>query len=291
MAAFLQRYTDDAEYRSASADLLQNLERSLRDRFLTVLLPLLTKLDFDTLLIPILNDVVGPIPLLTASGKIEYANLKEAHQRSVLEIKEEVVGVQLFVAIKHGLEMLYGTGVPVPQDDVAIITGIRIPCAADVPSYFMGISPADLEASRLIHCSQIGSYSLAIVDRRHERGVKVEISTGVLPWDKELLQLRKTVIMEKRSASRRDHGRFFERLTELIVRYVRVDKDNFRVIGPMPFPLEGVFDKVCVYPGKMAFIPGFSDPFPSQRAFGPGAGRNGNSERQARRRSDADFAR
>ena len=37
-----------------------------------------------TRLIPILNDVVGPIALQDASGEIEYANLYEAHQRKIL---------------------------------------------------------------------------------------------------------------------------------------------------------------------------------------------------------------
>ncbi len=250
MAIFFQRYADDVGYRDTAVHMLSSLEANGRHQFLTILLPLLKKLDYDSLMLPLLNDVVGRIPLQDAAGQISYANLHDAHKSAVIEIKEEVVGVQLYMAIKYALELLYGPDVPVPQDDVAIISGIRIPCAADVPSYFMGISPSDLSARRLVHCAQIGSYAIAVVDRRHNRAVKVNTVTGILPRDKELLRLRKTVIMNKRDATRAEHRRFFERLTELIVKFVRLDKENFEITGPIPFPWEEFSTKMSFVPGR-----------------------------------------
>lgn len=249
MATFLQGYAEGGVYRETAVSMLGNLDANTRRQFLTILLPLLKKLDYDSLMLPLLNDVVGTIPLQDAYGQVSYANLHDAHKSAVIEIKEEVVGVQLYMAIKHGLELLYGQGVPVPQDDIAIISGIRIPCAADVPSYFMGISPADLSAKRLVHTAQIGSYSIAVVDRRLNRAVKINTVTGILPRDKELLRLRKTVIMDKRNATRADHRRFFDRLTELIVNFVRLDEENFEITGPVPFPWHE-------YSTKMSFVPG-----------------------------------
>ncbi|MCB0189503.1 MAG: NifU family protein, partial [Caldilineaceae bacterium] len=125
----------------------------------------------------------------------------------------------------------------------------RIPCAADIPAYYMGISPAHMEATRLIHCAQLGAYAITVVDRKSNRAVKIETTTGILPRDRELLRLRKTVIMEKRVAPRAEHRRFFERLTELICQFVRLDEQNFRVVGPIPFPWQE-------FSGKLAFMPG-----------------------------------
>ncbi len=249
-ATFLQRYATDATYRAAAACFLQQLAGIEREHFLTVLLPLLKKLDYDSLFLPLLNDIVGPIPLRNADGTITQANLHDAHRSAVIEIKEEVVAVQLFLAMKHGLELLYGQGTPIPQDEVAVISGIRIPCAADIPSYYMGISPSDLEASRLVHCAQIGAYSIAVVDRKNNRAVKIETTTGILPRDKELLTLRKSVIMEKRVAPRAEHRRFFDRLTELVAQFVRVGEENFRVIGPVAFPWHEFSSKMSFMPGR-----------------------------------------
>ncbi|MCB0182956.1 MAG: hypothetical protein KDE31_01760, partial [Caldilineaceae bacterium] len=154
-AAFLQRIADDTvvanaktvhgpvygaetgqnnvhgTYRQAAAQLMQGFTAQERDQFLTILLPLLKKLDYDALMLPILSDLIGPIPLRCADGTVTQANLHDAHQSAVIELKEEVVAVQLFMAMKHGLELLYGKGVPVPQEEIAVISGIRIPCAAD----------------------------------------------------------------------------------------------------------------------------------------------------------------
>ncbi|MCB0124533.1 MAG: hypothetical protein KDE58_19900, partial [Caldilineaceae bacterium] len=213
-AAFLQRIADDTimnnaktvhgpvygaetgqnnvhgTYRQAAAQLMQGFTAQERDQFLTILLPLLKKLDYDALMLPILSDLIGPIPLRCADGTVTQANLHDAHQSAVIELKEEVVAVQLFMAMKHGLELLYGKGVPVPQEEIAVISGIRIPCAADIPAYYMGISPAHMEATRLIHCAQLGAYAITVVDRKSNRAVKIETTTGILPRDRELLRLR-----------------------------------------------------------------------------------------------------
>jgi anaerobic selenocysteine-containing dehydrogenase/Fe-S cluster biogenesis protein NfuA len=250
MATFFQRYSDDPTYQLAATQMLANLKGDQRDRFLTILLPLLRKLDYHTLMISILNDVVGPIQLLDEAGNPVHATLKAAHKSSTIEIKEEVVGVQLFLAIKQGLEVLYGVGSPIPRDQIAIISGIRIPCSGDVPAYIMGISPADLTAYRLVHCTQIGSNAIIIVNRHRNRAVKIDIATGVLPYDGELLKLRGRVIMKKQAASRQEHGRFFDRLAELIVKFVRVDLGNFRVIGPFTLPWQEFSQKLSFMPAR-----------------------------------------
>jgi Fe-S cluster biogenesis protein NfuA len=113
----------------------------------------------------------------------------------------------------------------------------------------MGIAPSDLGVSRLVHCAAIGGYAISVVDRNTDRAVKIDVHTGVLPRDKELLNLRKSVIMEKRSASRDEHRRFFDRLSELIVQFIRVGDDNFHITGPVPFPWQE-------FSGKLSFVPG-----------------------------------
>ncbi|GAB4547065.1 MAG: hypothetical protein Tsb0014_41690 [Pleurocapsa sp.] len=250
MATFCQRYSDDSDYQSAAAQMLGNLTGNRRDRSLTILLPLLRKLDYHTLLISILNDVVGSIKLIDKSGNLTHATLKAAHKSATIEIKEEVVGVQLFLAIKHGLELLYGRDNPIPRDDIAIISGIRIPCSGDVPAYVMGISPSDLTAYRLVHCTHIGSNAITIVDRRNNRAVKIDITTGVLPYDRELLKLRGKVIMKKQVATPQEHCRFFDRLAELIVQFVRLDRGNFRIIEPFTLPWREFSQKLSFIPSR-----------------------------------------
>ncbi|MGK7924015.1 MAG: molybdopterin oxidoreductase family protein, partial [Spirulina sp.] len=95
MATFLQCYEDNPDYRTAAAIALRQWQGEERDRFLTILLPLLRKLDYNTLMMSLLSDTVGKVPLQNTLGKIEYANLEEAHDSATIEIKEEVVGVQL----------------------------------------------------------------------------------------------------------------------------------------------------------------------------------------------------
>ncbi|MEO1389010.1 MAG: molybdopterin-dependent oxidoreductase [Cyanobacteria bacterium J06634_6] len=256
MATLFQQYSDHADYRAQVKELLQQLDEhprdgealSQKDRVLSILLPLLRKLEHDTLLMSLFDDIVGPIKLQSATGNITEAHLKAAHQSAVIEIKEEVVGVQLFLAIKHGLDLLYGPGSVVPQADIAIISGIKIPCAADVPAYLLGISPAEITSSQLIHCAHIGSDSIVVCDRKHNRAVKIETTTGILPYDKELLHLRNAVIMKKRAASRQQHRRFFDRLIELIASFVRVGAGNFRVVEPFALPWEE-------FSRKLAFLP------------------------------------
>ncbi len=250
IATFLQRYADDPDYQAAAAELLVALEGDRRERFLVILLPLLRKLDYHTLMIAILNDVVGSIKLLDQQGKIIHATLKAAHKSAVIEIKEEVVGVQLFVAIKHALDLLYGKDNPVPRDDISIISGIRIPCSGDVPAYVMGISPADLTAYRLVHCAQIGGNAITVVDHKNNRAVKIDIVTGVLPYDRELLMLRGKVIMKKLAATPEEHCRFFDRLAELIVKFVRVDDQNYRVVEPFTLPWQEYSEKLSFMPSR-----------------------------------------
>ena len=250
MATFLQRYNDDPDYQLAAAKMLGNLTGDRRDNFLTILLPLLRKLDYHTLMICLLNDVVGSIKLLDESGNLVQATLKAAHKSATIEIKEEVVGVQLFLAIKHGLDLLYGKDNPVPRSEIAIISGIRIPCSGDVPAYVMGISPADLTVYRLVHCTQTGSDAITIIDRRRNRAVKIDIVTGVLPYDRELLKLRGKVIMKKQVATPQEHCRFFDRLSELIVQFVRVDLGNFKVIEPFSLPWQEFSQKLSFMPSR-----------------------------------------
>ncbi len=144
--------------------------------------------------------------------------------------------------------MLYGEDALVPRDEIAIISGIRIPCSGDVPAYVMGISPADLTAYRLVHCTQTGRDAITVVDRKRNRAVKIDIFTGVLPYDRELLGLRNRVIMKKQAATAQEHCRFFDRLGELITAFVRVNLGNFRVVGPFALPWQEFADKLSFMP-------------------------------------------
>jgi Fe-S cluster biogenesis protein NfuA len=248
LATFVQRSMNDQEYHREGAQILRSLGRATRERFLLVLLPLLRRIEYDNALLPILSDLVGEVPMQAKDGTIEGANLLLAHKSAVLELKEEVVAVQLFVAIKAGIEALYGRGSLVPREDLALISGIAIPCAGDVPAYFMGISPADLDARRLVHSRATGVNAVIVVDRRHNRAVKVDVVTGVLPRDKELIALRSKVIVKKRSASKAEHRRFFDRLAELVTQFVRVDHGNFDVVGPVELPWEEFTQKLSFVP-------------------------------------------
>jgi Fe-S cluster biogenesis protein NfuA len=117
-----------------------------------------------------------------------------------------------------------------------------------VPAYIMGISPADLTAYRLVHCTQIGGDAIVVIDRKNNRAIKIDIATGVLPYDRELLKLRGRVIMKKRVATREEHCRFFDRLAELIVKFVRVDASNFRVIAEFTLPWQEYSEKLSFMP-------------------------------------------
>jgi Fe-S cluster biogenesis protein NfuA len=147
----------------------------------------------------------------------------------VLEFKEEIVAIQLFVAAKRGLDMLFGEGATVRREDLAFVSGVAIPCAGDVPAHFLGISPADIGSALLVHSRAIGNSALIVVDRRRGKAVRVDVVTGVLPKDRELTRLRGMVINRKRSATADEHCRFFDRLGELIVDYVRRGDDHFDI--------------------------------------------------------------
>ncbi|MFT3928529.1 MAG: molybdopterin-dependent oxidoreductase [Myxococcales bacterium] len=248
MATFVQRYMNDAAYRARGALLLATLPADARERLLYVLLPLLRRIEYDNALLTLLSDLVGGVPMLGADERVEEANLLLAHKSAVLELKEEVVAVQLFVAIKAGIEALFGRGRPVPREDLALISGIAIPCAGDVPAYFMGITPADLDAARLVHSRATGTNAVIVVDRRRNLAVKVDVVTGVLPKDKELIALRSKVIVKKRSASKAEHRRFFDRLAELVAQFVRVDAGNFRLAGPVALPWREFTQKLSFVP-------------------------------------------
>jgi Fe-S cluster biogenesis protein NfuA len=106
----------------------------------------------------------------------------------------------------------------------------------------------------LIHARAIGNSALMVVDRRRGRAVRVNVLTGVLPKDKELAHLRGCVINHKRVASGREHRRFFDRLGELIVDYVRTGDGNFELHGPVPLDWDE-------YRTALAFSP------PNRRSF------------------------
>jgi Fe-S cluster biogenesis protein NfuA len=166
----------------------------------------------------------------------------------VLEFKEEIVAIQLFIAAKRGLDLLFGPGAVIKRKDLAFVSGVAIPCAGDVPAHLLGISPADLGATLLVHARAIGSSALMVVDCRNNRAVRVDVVTGVLPKDRELTRLRGAVINRKRAATGHEHRRFFDRLGELIVDYVRTGDANFAVDGPVSLDW-------AEYQAKLSFSP------------------------------------
>ena len=248
VTAFFQRYTTDPSYRAQAGPMLRALAAGVRERFLRVFLPLVRRLDYPSALHPVLADFVGGVTVVDADGEAAELDLLTAHKSAVLEFKEEIVAIQLFIAVKRGLDLLYGPGAKIARDDLAFVSGVAIPCAGDVPAHFLGISPADLGSALLVHSRAIGNSALMIVDRKRGRAVLVDVVTGVLPKDRELTQLRGQVINRKRAASGREHRRFFDRLGELIVDYVRSGDENFRLAGPVPLDWEE-------YRAKLSFSP------------------------------------
>lgn len=248
MTAFFQRYSADESYRRTAGPMLRALDAEPRDRFLRVLLPLIRRLDYHSVLHRILSDFVGGVTVLDNDGRPLELNLLSAHKSAVLEFKEEIVAIQLFIAAKRGLDHLFGPDAVVRRDDLAFVSGVAIPCAGDVPAHFLGISPADLGVSLLVHSRAIGSSALIVVDRARNRAVRVDVVTGVLPKDRELTRLRGVVINRKLAATGKEHRRFFDRLGELIVDYVRTGDDNFKIDGPVPLDW-------AEYQSKLAFSP------------------------------------
>ncbi len=245
---FIQRYVTDADYRKAGADTLKAFPESLRERFLRMLLPVLRRLDYQSALHLILSDLTGSITLIDANRNETEVNLLSAHKSAILEFKEEIVAIQLFIAIKRGIEHLFGAGKPVARERLAFVSGIAIPCAGDVPAHFVDISPADLDSDRLIHSRAIGSNAIIVIDRLEGRAVRVDVKTGILPRDRELTLLRNFVINRKRATTTQQHNRFFDRLGELIVQYVRVGDENYDFFGPVPLDWTEYVQKLHVAP-------------------------------------------
>ncbi len=248
LTTFFQRYTADKTYRASAGQMLRGLDAGVREHFLYVFLPLVRRFDYQSALHPMLADFVGNVTVVDADGKSAELDLLSAHKSAVLEFKEEIVAIQLFIAVKRGLDLLYGPGARIARDDLAFVSGVAIPCAGDVPAHFLGISPADLGSALLVHARAIGNSALMIVDRKQGRAVHVDVVTGVLPRDKELTRLRGQVINRKQAASGREHRRFFDRLGELIVEYVRTGDENFKFAGPVPLDWEE-------YRSKLSFAP------------------------------------
>ena len=248
MAVFLQRFMNCQDYQKLSAEMLIAMNEDQRHKFYSVLMPILRKLDYSTALLPLLSACVGDMTMRDKAGKIYTKTLFEAHNSAVLELKEEVVGVQLYVALKRGLETLYGVGNPIPYEDIALVSGISIPCAGDVPAYLLGIAPSDLEARRLIHCRSIGGNSVMAIDCKNNRAVKVDVTSGILPKDKELDMLRGKVIAKKRAATRDEHRRFFDVLEELILEYVHAGDTHLKIYSANTFPAQEFKEKLSFSP-------------------------------------------
>ncbi|WP_417515283.1 molybdopterin-dependent oxidoreductase [Minwuia sp.] len=255
LTAFFQRYSSSDGYKAAAGDILRGLDDGQRDRFLRVFLPLLRRLDYQSVMHMILADFVGPVKVVDADGVIEELDLLTAHKSAVLEFKEEIVAIQLFVAAKRGIDLLFGEGAVIARDDLAFVSGVAIPCAGDVPAHFLGISPADIGSALLVHSRAIGNSALLMVDRKTNRAVRINVVTGVLPKDKELTQLRGKVINRKRAATAHDHCRFFDRLGELIVDYVRTGDENFEISGPVDLDWDEYRKKLSFSPAnKSGFV-------------------------------------
>jgi anaerobic selenocysteine-containing dehydrogenase/Fe-S cluster biogenesis protein NfuA len=247
---FIQRLSTDAEYREGAQELLGALSPEAQDNLLTVLLPFLRRFDYQSAMHLILSGVVGPVKLVDEAGAPVQVDLLSAHRSAILEFKEEIVAIQLFVAIKRAMERLFGPGAVVRRDQLAFVSGVAIPCAGDVPAHFLGISPAELGAGGLVHSRAIGNSALIVVDTSSGRAVRVDVTTGVLPHDPELTKLRGLVINRKRGCDGRDHRRFFDRLGELICEYVRRGDGNYALFGPVPLDWEEYRAKLNYAPPK-----------------------------------------
>jgi Fe-S cluster biogenesis protein NfuA len=220
-------------------------------------LPLLRRLDYQSALHTLLSDIVGGVELVDEHGGLVHIDLLSAHKSAVLEFKEEIVAIQLYIAARRGLDLLYGEGAVVRREDLAFVSGIAIPCAGDVPAHFLGLSPANLSSDRMIHSRAIGNGALMVIDRRTRRAVRVNVHTGVLPKDRELTALRGIVINRKRGATGKEHSRFFDRLGELVVEYVRTGDANFELFGPIPFDWQEYSSKLAIAPALRADFCGY----------------------------------
>src|SRR6185295_19294543 len=95
-------------------------------------------------------------------------------------------------------------------------------------------------------------HALMVIDRRTNRAVRLDVKTGVLPKDHELTMLRALVINRKRGATAAQHSRFFDRLGELVVDYVRTGDDNFELYGPVPLDWREYSAKLVIVPPNRA---------------------------------------
>ena len=135
MTAFTQRYLASPAYRAGGAAILRSLDPQVRTELLTVLLPLLRRLDHQSALHTLLTDLVGKVALEDEQGNRVQVDLLSAHKSAVLEFKEEIVAIQLYIAARRGLDLLFGEGAVVPRADLSFVSGIAIPCAGDVPAH------------------------------------------------------------------------------------------------------------------------------------------------------------
>ncbi|MCA9554210.1 MAG: molybdopterin-dependent oxidoreductase, partial [Myxococcales bacterium] len=250
LTVFVQRMSTDPEYRAAAQVMLGRLTDEVQDDLLTVLLPFLRRFDYQSAMHTILSGVVGAVTVVDEAGAPVEVDLLSAHRAAILEFKEEIVAIQLFVAIKRAMERLFGPGAVVEREQLAFVSGVAIPCAGDVPAHFLGISPAELGAGGLVHSRAIGNSALIVVDKASGRAVRVDVKTGVLPHDPELTKLRGLVINRKRGCDGRDHRRFFDRLGELICQYVRRGDENFELFGPAPLDWAEYRAKLNYAPAK-----------------------------------------
>ncbi|WP_422381154.1 molybdopterin-dependent oxidoreductase [Marinicellulosiphila megalodicopiae] len=254
IAGFVQQFMNNQDYKKQAAKMLHQLTFEQQHHFYSILMPILRKLDYSNALLPLLSETVGDMIMLDQKGDKHIKTLFEAHNSAVLELKEEVVGVQLYVAIKRACDQLFGKNNPVPMDDISIVSGIAIPCAGDVPAYLMGVSPADLHLGRLIHCRAIGGNSIMVINTKTNQSCKVDVHTGILPNDKELNRLRGQVIAKKQAATDVEHRHFFDVLEELILEYVYKGDENFSVYEAQVFPWQEFKEKLSFAPAnKKAF--------------------------------------
>jgi len=130
LTAFFQRYSSSDAYRLAAGEVLRDLDAEARDRFLRILLPVIRRLDYHSVLRRILADMVGTVTVVGADGRAEVLSLLSAHKSGIPEFKEETVAIQLFIAAKRGLERLYGSHAVVRRDDLAFVSGVAIPVPA-----------------------------------------------------------------------------------------------------------------------------------------------------------------
>ena len=96
-----------------------------RNIFLRVYLPLVRRLDYYSIMHRILSDFVGSVTVVDDDGAQHDLNLLSAHKSAVLEFKEEIVAIQLFIAAKRGLERLFGAGAVINRSDLAFEQSLR----------------------------------------------------------------------------------------------------------------------------------------------------------------------